>query len=128
MWNLLSLLGTSIYRLRLSSTGHQSNADTSSLMASGRVVYLAMYSQSKLPGSMWALRSNDGAILWRFQTGDAIGASFSEIRNGMMYINSTSGGDQNVSALRISDGALVWHYTIPHDQAPLFLTALLLMG
>lgn len=99
----------------------QRSADESPLVASHGVIYLGTFSQFKLPESIVALRASDGKILWRYQT-DAVGASFSGLSNGVLYVSSASDTAQDVSALRTSDGVLLWHYRIPPDRAPLFLT------
>ncbi len=72
-----------------------------------------------------ALRSSDGAALWRLPVDAADGYAHGTpaISNGIVYIGTNNGA---VYAVRIADGKLVWHVSraggfkaIPLDIAPL---------
>ena len=69
--------------------------------------------------AVYALRTGDGTLLWRYNTVGPVGgplASPPVVVNGIVYVNSNV--DQGlgyvtgyVYALRASDGALLWRYT-----------------
>lgn len=69
--------------------------------------------------AVYALRANDGSLLWRFNTAGPVGgpvASPPVVVDGIVYVNANV--DQGlgyvtgyVYALRASDGTLLWRYT-----------------
>lgn len=62
-------------------------------------------------GNIYALRANDGAMLWQFKTGNVVHAS-PAIADGMLFIGSW---DCNFYALDALTGKEKWHYQTGHD-------------
>jgi len=60
---------------------------------------------------IYALRTSDGSLLWRYQTGAAIDSSPAVV-NGVLFIGST---DHYLYALQVKDGSLLWRYQA-HDS------------
>lgn len=62
-------------------------------------------------GYIYAIRASDGALLWRYTTGNFVymGYVYSPtVASGVVYVASQAG---SLTALRASDGALLWRYT-----------------
>ena len=57
--------------------------------------------------NVYALNASTGALLWSYNTGNAVGAS-AAVANGVVYVGTYQG---NVDALNASTGALLWDYT-----------------
>jgi outer membrane protein assembly factor BamB len=69
------------------------------------VVYVGSFSpQDNSIGKLFALNAHTGAKLWSYGTGGEIFSS-PAIANDIVYI---SGGDGEITALRVSDGSIVW--------------------
>ncbi len=60
-----------------------------------------------------ALRTSDGALLWRYKTDGAAGDTPPLLVNGILYVSPIpwNTGTSSVYALRASDGRLLWRYT-----------------
>jgi outer membrane protein assembly factor BamB len=84
------------------------------LFATGEVVYVGA-----LDGSIDALRESNGSALWHHQGGEG-GPTFMTVAQGVVYLTfgATSGINSiaSITALRASDGLVLWRYT-PHVPA-----------
>ena len=74
-----------------------------SLTTVGGLVYL----QSDRSASLYALRSSDGSLLWKYQAGILLA-----VEHGITYVQGT--GD-TFYALHASDGSVLWHYDMSKD-------------
>ena len=72
------------------------------------MVYASDYIGNNGPAHLYALRVSDGKLLWSYPT-EASADNFL-VTSGVAYLTSTDG---TVAALRTTNGALLWHYTIP---------------
>ena len=73
------------------------------LVASG-VLYVA----SILDGTVYALHTRDGSLLWRAHTSNGhAGVSSPLVVNGILYVVGEADG--TLYALRTSDGSPLWH-------------------
>lgn len=123
-------LSGAVYALE-SSTGHvhwhkQLDKQTSihtSVAVFGDVVYVGRLNgpcSSHCTGSIDALKASDGTILWHTKV-DVHGDTFESIKvmsvaDGVLYVAGDGGfsgkSQGDVYALRISNGSLLWQYTI----------------
>jgi len=80
------------------------------LDVSGSIVFNAEVSglDSNFTEYITALRGSDGHVLWRLRTAASDGPAFgiSAPADGVVYISANSGATY---AVRVSDGALLWH-------------------
>ncbi len=74
-----------------------------SLTTVGGLVYL----QSDRSASLYALRSSDGSLLWKYKAGTLLA-----VEHGIAYVQGT--GD-TFYALHASDGSVLWHYDMSKD-------------
>ncbi len=61
-------------------------------------------------GSVEALRSKDGSVLWLY-TGAEGGAGPLTVAQNMVFLTFQTGDRASITALRASDGLALWHYT-----------------
>src|SRR5713101_3409163 len=61
-------------------------------------------------GIVYALRTNNGALLWRSNIDGAVGDQ-PVLVDGVVYVTASTDITATLYALRSSDGALLWHYT-----------------
>ncbi len=62
-------------------------------------------------GTVFAVRENDGGLLWQYSTDGSVETS-PIVVNGVVYVTAyVSYGPSHVYALRASDGKLLWSYT-----------------
>jgi len=73
------------------------------LTTAGGLVYL----HSDRSSSLYALRSSDGSLLWKYQAGSLLA-----VEHGIAYVQGT---DDTFYALRASDGSMLWHYDMSKD-------------
>jgi outer membrane protein assembly factor BamB len=57
--------------------------------------------------SLYALNAQNGALLWRYTTGDQITLSSPAVADGKVYFGSNDG---NIYSLDATDGGVVWKY------------------
>lgn len=93
-----------------SSTIGIGSFDVGSLIVQNQVVYA--YNQSQ--GQLYALKSNNGHLLWKTKLGAPYSGTGAGIvlDRGILFINSTDQSLHNVLyAVRIKDGKILWHDT-----------------
>ncbi len=61
---------------------------------------------------LFALRADDGGLLWRYQEGNAMTTPV--VANGVVYLFSDDG---KLAALRASDGSMLWQRTLDANMA-----------
>src|SRR5207245_1295684 len=84
------------------------------LAGAGHAVTMTIVGGVAYVGTMdrvvYALRTSDGTLLWRYRTEDAI-IQTPVVVNGVVYVSAAwDNGPYGFYALRASDGHLLWHY------------------
>jgi outer membrane protein assembly factor BamB len=61
------------------------------------------------PNTLYALRVQDGSVVWHTTFGDNLAISSFSLADGIVYV-ATSVVDHQIYALRADNGQLLWHY------------------
>jgi outer membrane protein assembly factor BamB len=87
-----------------------------------QVVFVSSYSGQVGPGTLAALRADNGAILWKYRSNGYIFGPI--VQNGVAYITIQYDG---LLALRVSDGKPLWKFSNLNAQVPLLSNGVLYM-
>ena len=101
--------GTVFWRQKI-----EGSVDSQPLIMNG-VVYVNSLVGENGPDYAYALRANDGSVLWSY-TSSGLAYASSDAENSVIYIASPEG----VSALQAVSGSILWHYVTPGigDDSP----------
>lgn len=108
--------------LVLFTSYHPSSVGSSAPVQSNLAVYAELGGKKS---AFYALRPQDGSILWQYHLPDGhTWASGSVVSHGVVYVCA----DGSVSALRGSDGALLWSHRVGTPGSPFIVDGVLYVG